>query len=351
MNSAFDKPEFFLNRELSWLSFNRRVLQEADDKQKPLLERLKFVSIVGSNLDEFFMIRVAGLKQQFDSGINKKDAAGLTVAAQLSGIAIMTQELVRQQYRFYKKIIAQLTEADILIEPFASLSEKEKEWARNYFLDTIYPVITPLAVDASHPFPFLANRSLNIAISLVTKGETKMAVVQVPAVLPRLVAMPGSDKKQKYIFLEEIIQAYCQQLFVGHKVKDMAVFRITRNADLLIDEEDAGDLLVEVEKSLRQRKHGEAVRLEIDKTGSQQLRQLLVEAVKIGDCDVYPIPGPIDLTCCCIILMNRLGRYWNLCGGPPQIRRCWRSSRHCTASAAIHRLSGRWPRQPKTASR
>lgn len=298
MKNAYDKSEYFLNREMSWLSFNRRVLQEADDKQKPLLERLKFIAITSSNLDEFFMIRVAGLKQQLESGVNKTDSAGLTVSEQIASIADLTQELVKLQYRLYKKIIAQITESDIFIVPLDSLTEKEKEWTRNYFLDTIYPVITPLAVDASHPFPFLSNRSLNIAISLTaTKGETKMAVVQVPAVLPRLVEVGSHTKKKKIVFLEDIIKAYCQHLFVGHKVKDMAAFRITRNADLFIDEEDAEDLLAEVEKSLRQRKHGDAVRLEIDKACNHRLREAIIDAVKVGDCDVYEIAGPIDVTC------------------------------------------------------
>jgi polyphosphate kinase len=202
MKNAYNKPEYFLNREMSWLSFNRRVLQEADDKQKPLLERLKFIAITSSNLDEFFMIRVAGLKQQLESGINKRDSAGLTVREQLASIAELTQDLVKLQYRFYKKIITQLIESDIFIATMDSLTEKEKEWTRNYFLNTIYPVITPLAVDASHPFPFLSNRSLNIAISLTAeKGETKMAVVQVPAVLSRLVEVGVIIKRRNLSFL------------------------------------------------------------------------------------------------------------------------------------------------------
>lgn len=298
MKSPYDKPEYFLNRELSWLSFNRRVLQEADDKQKPILERLKFISITSSNLDEFFMIRVAGLKQQLESGVNKIDAAGMTVADQLAGITEFTQNLVKLQYRLYKKLIAQLAEAELLIVPLDALSDKEKEWAKNYFFHMIYPVITPLAVDASHPFPFLSNRSLNIAVSLTTpKGEAKTAVVQVPAVLPRLVKVGSSQKKQKFVFLEDLIQAYCEHLFVGHAVTDMAAFRITRNADLFIDEEDAEDLLEEVEKSLRQRKYGDAVRLEIDKACRRKLRKLIVEMVKVGEQEIYEIPGPIDLTC------------------------------------------------------
>lgn len=298
MRSVYAKPEYFLNREISWLSFNLRVLQEADDKQKPLLERLRFISITSSNLDEFFMIRVAGLKQQLESGVNKTDSAGLSVRDQLSDIAEATQQLIKLQYRFYKKIIAQLAEADIAIEAVSELNEKEKEWCRNYFLHTIYPVLTPLAVDASHPFPFLSNRRLNIAISMnVAKAEHKMAVVQVPAVLPRLVEVAGGSKKKKFVFLEDIIKTHCHHLFVGHKVKDMATFRITRNADLYIDEEDAEDLLAEVEKSLRQRKRGEAVRLEIDKSCNPHLRDAIVNAVKVGELDVYEIPGPIDVSC------------------------------------------------------
>lgn len=298
MKSIYDKPEYFLNRELSWLSFNRRVLQEADDQQKPILERLKFISITSSNLDEFFMIRVAGLKQQLESGVNKTDAAGMTVSDQLTGIAKFTRNLVKLQYRLHKKLITQLAESELFIVSLDSLTEKEKEWTRNYFFNMIYPVITPLAVDASHPFPFLSNRSLNIAISLTTpKGEAKTAVVQVPAVLPRLVQMRSSHKKKRFVFLEDLIKAYCQHLFVGHTVKDMAAFRITRNADLFIDEEDAEDLLEEVEKSLRQRKYGDAVRLEIDKACHRKLRELIIEMVKVGEQDIYEIPGPIDLTC------------------------------------------------------
>lgn len=297
MRSGNDSSKYFLNREMSWLSFNLRVLKEADDKQKPLLERLKFVAITSANLDEFFMIRVAGLKQQLESGVNKVDSAGLSVREQLTVIADSTQELVKQQYRYYKTIVTQLVESDILINDLDSLTQKEKEWTRNYFLNTIYPVITPLAVDASHPFPFLSNRSLNIAVLLTTlKNEHKMAVVQVPAVLPRLVEVVHG-KKKKFVFLEDIIKAHCQHLFVGHKVKDMVAFRITRNADLFIDEEDAEDLLAEVEKSLRQRKHGEAVRLEIGKTSNRQLRDSVIDSVKVGERDIYELSGPIDLTC------------------------------------------------------
>lgn len=298
MVNAFNRPEYFVNRELSWLKFNLRVLQEAEDKKKPLLERLKFIAITSSNLDEFFMIRVAGLKQQLESGVNKIDAAGLSVREQLLAIAESTQDLTKQQYRILKKLTAELADNDIRIESVDSLSEKETEWTAAYFLHTIYPVITPLAVDASHPFPFLSNRSLNLAILLTPpKGESKLAVVQVPTVLPRLIEVGSHSKKKKFVFLEDIIRNHCQHLFVGYKVKDVVAFRITRNADLLIDEEDADDLLAEVEKSLRQRKHGDAVRLEIGKTNNKQLRESVIEALKIAERDIYEINGPIDTTC------------------------------------------------------
>lgn len=297
MQSTFGSSKLFLNRETSWLSFNLRVLKEADDQQKPLLERLKFIAITSSNLDEFFMIRVAGLKQRLEGGIDKIDAAGLSVREQLSAIADSTRNLIKQQYRYFNKIRAQLAEADILICTVDSLDERDKKWIRDFFLNSVYPVITPLAVDASHPFPFLSNRSLNIAILLATaQGEQKMAVVQVPAMLPRMVEVGGHNPKRKFVFLEDIITVHCQHLFVGHDVKETVAFRITRNADLFIDEEDAEDLLAEVERSLRQRKHGEAVRLEIEKT-SRQIRQLVIDSAKIGEQDVYEISGPIDVTC------------------------------------------------------
>lgn len=297
----FSSKEYFLNRELSWLKFNERVLEESMDKDKPLLERLKFIAITSSNLDEFFMIRVAGLKQQLESGVKKTDLAGLSVREQLQEVYAATNELVQSQYQSLKKIMQELAEQGIEFTTVAKLNPKESEWVKNYFHYTIYPVITPLAVDASHPFPFLANRTLNLAVLLTNKkGDTSTAVVQVPAVLPRLVevSLPGkTGNKKKFVFLGEIIRTYCAHLFLGYAVKDAVLFRITRNADLFIDEEESEDLLAEVEKSLRQRRHGQPVRLEIGKAKNRMLRDFVIDSVKVGEQEIFEIPGPIDAAC------------------------------------------------------
>jgi polyphosphate kinase len=293
-----DNPEYFFNRELSWIKFNRRVLGEADVKHKPLLERLKFIAITSSNLDEFFMIRMAGLKHQFESGINKTDSAGLTVSQQMESIAADTHELVKIKYRYLKNILQELEKADICFSDIVSLDDRVQEWLENFFANTIFPVITPMAVDAGHPFPFLANRSLNLAVLLGReRGEVHAAVIQVPAVLPRIVEAPANGNKRQFVFLEDIIKHYCVHLFHGYTIKDVVPFRITRNADLSIDEEEAEDLLAEVEKSLRQRKRGQAVRLEIGKTNNRQLRELLVHTLNIEEQDIYDISGPLDSTC------------------------------------------------------
>ncbi|WP_371375128.1 RNA degradosome polyphosphate kinase [Sporomusa aerivorans] len=293
-----DNPEYFFNRELSWLKFNRRVLGEADVKYKPLLERLKFVAITSSNLDEFFMIRVAGLKHQLDSGVNKVDAAGLSVRQQLVCITEDAHELVKLAYRYLKNILSELDAAGVCFCDMTKLNERAQDWLENFFDNTIFPVITPMAVDAGHPFPFLANRTLNLAVLLCREpGDDHAAVIQVPAVLPRIVEVPADGGKRQFVFLEDIIKHYCVHLFHGYTIRDVVPFRITRNADLSIDEEDAQDLLAEVEKSLRQRKRGQAVRLEIGKNSNRSLRQLLVHNLNIGEQDVYEIPGPLDATC------------------------------------------------------
>jgi len=291
----FDNPDYFVNREISWLKFNLRVLKEAHEKRNPLLERLRFIAITGSNLDEFYMIRVAGLRQQLESGINKQDAAGLTVEEQLRLIAADTRELVKKQYSYLRALLGELEQHGICFVAIDELAGKDREWTEKYFHQTIYPVITPLAVDSSHPFPFLLNRSLNLAVELRRgQGEAKTAVIQVPGVLPRIVEAPAGGKKRRFLFLEEIIRAYCGELFHGYTVKDICPFRITRNADLTIEEEEAEDLLAEVEKSLRQRKRGQAVRLEIAKTAGRALKDFIIDSLKISLRDVFEINGPLD---------------------------------------------------------
>lgn len=294
----FNKPEYYLNRELSWLKFNERVLGEASIPVIPLLERLKFIAIAYSNLDEFFMVRVGTLKNQQEESPDWLDAAGMSPAQQLSEIAKSTHKQVKQQYRLLKELRRKLESEQIVFFNAENLSPISAEWIRKYFESTIAPVLTPLAVDASHPFPFLSNRSLNLGVTLLDKtGEANIAVIQVPSVLPRLLEIPIEKGKRCFVFLEDVIRLYCRKLFHGYKIKNIVPFRITRNADFLIDEEEADDLLLEVERSLRQRKRGRAVRLEIGAVDNKSLKKFLLAELRISEDDLYEIHGPLDLTC------------------------------------------------------
>ena len=294
----FNKPEYYLNRELSWLKFNERVLGEASIPVTPLLERLKFIAIACSNLDEFFMVRVGTLKNQQEESPDWIDAAGMSPAQQLSEIAKSTHKQVKQQYRLLKELRRKLESEQIVFFNAENLSPISAEWIRKYFESTIAPVLTPLAVDASHPFPFLSNRSLNLGVTLLDKtGEANIAVIQVPSVLPRLLEIPIEKGKRCFVFLEDVIRLYCRKLFHGYKIKNIVPFRITRNADFLIDEEEADDLLLEVERSLRQRKRGRAVRLEIGAVDNKSLKKFLLAELRISEDDLYEIHGPLDLTC------------------------------------------------------
>lgn len=294
----FDKTEYFLNRELSWLKFNHRVLEEANDPGKPLLERLRFVAIAGSNLDEFFMIRVAGLKQRVESGIDKKDPAGLNAAQQLKLIGEAVRQMVRRQYRYLKKILDGIKMQGIYISNIESLSDYGRHWVKNYFYNEISPILLPLSVSTGQPFPLLANRSLNLAVWLSKgKKEFETVILPVPNVLPRFIEVPGSATGKQFVLIEDIIKTCCLQLFDGYTIRDIVSFRITRNSDLLIDGEGAEDLLAEVEKSLRRRKRGEAVRLEISKTNKTFLKEFLLDLFKMNEQDLYEITGAIDTSC------------------------------------------------------
>jgi len=293
-----DNEQHFLNRELSWLKFNDRVLNEANDLSKPLLERLKFVAIASSNLDEFFMIRIAGLKQQVESGIAKKDTAGLNATEQLRLIDHSVRAFEIKKYRLLKKIMGCMEQEELFFRTIENLTTAGREWMDEYFYNTIYPILTPLAINASHPFPLLANKSLNLAVLLSRgKEENQIAIIPVPSVLPRIIEVPDQNKGNTFVFLEDVITSYCAYLFGGYLVKEVILFRITRNADLLIDGEGAEDLLVEVEKSLRLRKRGEPVRLEISRVEKSFLKRFLLEAFKIAGQDVYKINGRIDVSC------------------------------------------------------
>mgnify|MGYP002532169214 CR=1 FL=1 len=292
-----NKPEYFFNRELSWLKFNLRVLREAGVKTTPLLERLKFVAITASNLDEFFMVRVAGLWDQYENGINKRDAAGLTVKAQLEEISKAAHDQMKLLNKYLLSLVKELREAGIYICRVRELSEKGRRWLEAYYQEEIFPVLTPMAVDASRPFPFLANKTLNLAVELTNQeGEDSMGIVQVPSVLPRLLEVPGEEKRS-FVFLEDVINEHCSDLYSGCKILDVVPFRITRDADLEFDEDDIDNLLKEVEKSLRKRTRGASVRLEIYNKANSRIRKFLYDNLDITEQEVYEINGPLDATC------------------------------------------------------
>jgi len=294
---VLDRPENFINRELSWLQFNKRVLEEALDKNNLLLERLKFLAITSSNLDEFFMIRVAGLKQQLDANINKPDLSGLMPKEQLKLISQVTHRMVSSQYRCLRDILHFLSKENIVFSSSDQLNDQQRRFVNTYFQEFVYPVTTPMAVNASHPFPFLANRTLNLAILLESpKGEILTSVLEVPSVLPRIIELPKISSIRSFIFLEEILKLHANSFFTGYAIKSIAAFRITRNADLFLDEEETDDLLREVEKSLRQRKWGHPVRLEIEKNTDKKIRSFLAYSLGVSSDDLYDIDGPIDLS-------------------------------------------------------
>jgi polyphosphate kinase len=294
----YNKPEYYLNRELSWLKFNERVLGEAAAVETPLLERLKFIAISSSNLDEFFMVRVGTLKNQQDESRDWVDSAGMSPTQQLDAITKSAHTQMKQHYRMLKNILQELEKEQVFFLRPENLSAFSSEWLRKYFDHTISPVLTPLAVDATHPFPFLSNRSLNLGVTLTGKsGETSIAVIQVPGVLPRILDVPGEKHKRCFVFLEDVIRLHCRQLFHGYRIQNIVSFRITRNADFLIDEEEADDLLLEVERSLRQRKRGRAVRLEIGSSNNKVLKKFLLTELRIADADLYEFSGPLDLAC------------------------------------------------------
>ena len=295
----FNIPENFLNRELSWLRFNERVLYEAAEINNPLLERLRFLAITSSNLDEFFMVRVGSLKNQLEDKPDWHDAAGMDAFQQLSEISSAVHKMVKAEYKQWSSLQHELKKENLIFSSPDHLSDKSKDWLRKYFEHTIFPVLTPLAVDASHPFPFLANKSLNLGVALLNKeSKAAYAVIQVPGVLPRILEIPAAhESKRVFVFLEDVIRLHCHRLFHGFKLKNVVPFRITRNADFLIDEEETEDLLTDVEHSLKERKRGSAVRLEIASPGNKLLRKFLRMELELEEEDLFQIEGPLDLTC------------------------------------------------------
>lgn len=289
----------FINRELSWLEFDARVLGEAEDVLNPLFERLKFLSITASNLDEFFMVRVASLKDMVNAGYTKRDIAGMTAAEQLAALDERTHAFVKRQYKIYNDelVPALAREGFHIIGSHEELTDEQEIFVDKYFHEDVYPVLTPMAVDSSRPFPLIRNKTLNIAALLKKKNGddgTEFATVQVPSVLPRFVRLPG--EQDTVILLEEIIERNIDKLFLNYDILCAYPYRIMRNADLSIDEEDAADLLKEIEKQLKKRQWGQAIRLEVQGNIDKQLLKRLKSELNITDSDIYRIDGPLDLT-------------------------------------------------------
>lgn len=293
---------YFINRELSWLEFNQRVLEEAKDKSNPLFERLRFLSIASSNLDEFFMVRVASLKDQVNADYDKPDPSGLTPKHQLRKISLRVRKMMYDQYNTYNRsLMPKLKKQGITIVKRTSLSIRERTFIQDYFTNIIYPALTPVTVDSSRQFPVILNKSLNIAMFVKDKskvGKQIFIIVQVPSVLPRLVELipDGQKREKRFILLEEVIMMFMKKIFQGHDIICASPFRITRNADLSIEAEEAEDLLIEIEKSLMRRTTGAVIRLEVDSKMSQELILILKDALEIHQGEIYHITGPIDLT-------------------------------------------------------
>ena len=319
-NKSFAKPEYFENRELSWLKFDHRVLNEARDKNIPLLERLKFVSITSSNLDEFFMVRVASLKDLVHANYKKRDIAGMTATEQLLAINKETRELVDMQYNTFNRSLMPLLHQNniILVDAYESLTLEQKSYVNQYFMESIYPVLTPMAVDASRPFPLIRNKTLNIAallkkkeriigsveteqkqknVSFGKKDEMEFATVQVPSVLPRLIQIPSHKSEDRtFILLEQIIEQNIDKLFLNYEVLCAYPYRVMRNADFSIEEEEAADLLKEIQKQLKKRQWGEVIRLEVENGIDNRLLNFLKAELKVAEQDIFEINGPLDLT-------------------------------------------------------
>lgn len=308
----------YINRELSWLEFNHRILSEARDKTNPMLERAKFLSITSSNLDEFFMIRVASLKDMVNAECEKKDIADMTPVEQLAAISEKTHEFVSLQYSTYNRSLVPALKSEGLniIQNHEDLNEMQQEYVDKYFEENIYPVLTPMAVDSSRPFPLIRNKSLNIAALLekkadikqkadskrkgremIAKPEIEFATVQVPSGIQRIVKIPSvRENETTVILLEEIIERHIQKLFLNYKVLCAHPYRVMRNADLTIDEDDAEDLLKEIQKQLKKRQWGEVIRLEIEDKMDKRLVKILENELLIEEADIFKMNGPLDLT-------------------------------------------------------
>lgn len=303
-NEMFAKPEYCRNREMSWISFDERILEEARDKNLPLFERLKFLSISASNLDEFFMVRVASVRDMMKAGIDRKDIAGLTPKEQLKLIIPKTHELMTAQYNTYNRSLLPALSAIGLevITSHEKLTEEQAKAVDRYFDEDVYPVLTPMAMDSARPFPLITNKALNIGLLIRKKDakkedELEFATVQVPSVLPRIYELPEqNDEIHRVILLEEIIRRNIGKLFMGNEVICAYPYRVTRDADMEIDEDDAEDLLKEIQRQLKKRRWGQVIRLEVEENINKKLLKILKEELEVKEDNIYMFNGPLDLT-------------------------------------------------------
>ena len=288
-------PERFSNRELSWLEFGARLLDLADDERVPLLERVKFLAIFSEGLDEFFQVRVAGLKDQVDAGLRTRSADGLRPSEALRAIGARVTELVDRQSRIYlDSVVPALAQAGVRVSDWSTLDDADRQYLTESFNRQIFPVLTPLSVDPGHPFPYISNLSLNLIVRVgdPINGVERVARVKVPPLLPRFVAMPDEER---FVALEQIIAAQLATLFPDMVIGEHYAFRVTRNADLVLEEDEADDLLAAVEMELRRRRFGRAVRLEVAGDISDDMRDMLVHELDLGPDDWYQIAAPLDL--------------------------------------------------------
>lgn len=293
-------PSLFINRELSWLEFNHRVLEEAFDRRHPLLERVKFLSIVSSNLDEFFMIRVAAIREQIIADYVEYSPDGLVPLQQIKAIHDRVSLMVKQMSEcFWKELHPELSAAGISLLKIDDLKNEDRSALSDLFARKIFPVLTPLAFDPGHPFPYISNLSLNLAVVVTSKNdEERFARVKVPDVLPRLIQIPNeqSDNETfRYVWLEDLIAANLGLLFPGMIVKESYTFRVTRNADIEIQEDEAEDLISSIEESIRLRKFGSVVRVGVEETMPERIKNILIENLEVTKEDVYPIKQPLGL--------------------------------------------------------
>lgn len=299
-STLFLQRELTFNRELSWLEFNRRVLEEAMDSANPLLERLNFLTIFSTNLDEFFMIRVSGLKQQLDAGVTELSPDGMGPAAQLREISERLRPMLASQMNCLNNdVIQALAEHGIVISPYRTLSDRERRTMSSYFMENVFPVLTPLAVDRSHPFPYISNLSLNLGLMISVpdggeESEPRFARIKVPPIVPRLV--PLGDSNTEFVLLEDLIAANVDSLFPGLITGDPYLFRVTRDADIEIKEDEAGDLLQTIEEQILKRRFGSCVRLEVDSAMPGEMVRYLASSMGLSASDVYTVEGMLDLS-------------------------------------------------------